>query len=557
MRFFPAFRILGAAALLTVSGCDFWDNLLDEKTVAKAGVTLQLEDAWLKSQLPDAQCEDSVRSLAFTHQGAGKYSLNGVPTGKYVVKCEAPHYHPIRAGFSVPAKGAQVTLKLARKGGLADWYPDPGLRVDIATILGAIRYPTAIGLNAEPSDTTGAFRYEWEFRSAGGMSQGLGEGPGGLPVSARSLRPYYEGLATEANGVKTGPDTVILRVYSGLDKARGEYLAGEASLTFDWVRNRLPFVDLIRTDADATYKVGCAAKKFFKVTVRGGDSDGVCDSIRIYAKGVGTSFGRLDKTIGCSSETILPLELLLPSPAPSMFNDQRTDFRNILYAEAIDDNGEKAVDTLTVVTYSNILPIVNLRMKSPATTYFERDYVPYFVNAYDSDGQIDKFIFGEGGSDDKQYPMERNGSHYDSLDFTYQFNEARSYQVKAQADDDCPDASFSDILRIKIHKDSVPVIRYINPTKYIRRDTLFHAFDMELIDQNIADKVDHFTIIEVDWGDGTTPDNPEPDKDGNFARRTLQHHYAKAPVTGSVYPIRIIARDNHNGQGEHKAEMPY
>ena len=64
MRFRPRSASVLAAALaagLMASGCDYWRNLVDDRTVTRQRLDIKVFDVWTLQPIPEATCVDRQR----------------------------------------------------------------------------------------------------------------------------------------------------------------------------------------------------------------------------------------------------------------------------------------------------------------------------------------------------------------------------------------------------------------------------------------------------------------------------------------------------------------
>jgi hypothetical protein len=537
-----------AAAILSASGCDYWDNLVTQKAVTKVSLSVATRDAWTGEALAEVACEDSARGLEFTTDGAGNFKLEAAGTGRYSLACRTQWYYDARAEFEATGTGAAQIVKFARKGG-NDWYPDAGRRVEIPAEDGPIRFPRKLAWTASPTDTAGAFRYAWEFRRCGRLSQGLGQGPGEGPVESKSLLPNYGKTANTDNGVQPGQDTVVLRVFSRLNKALGEYEAGSDTLFVDWVKNKLPTVELSRPSGEATYKVGCGqnAPRLY-VKIKSSDQDGILDSVRLFVKDPTLSLGHLDTSVAWHDSITLSLPLTAPNPPVDLYGDHRLEFDNILFAEVIDENGEKVTDSVPFMTYSNILPTAQAGLMFPArTVYFVGDSVRVWIRGHDSDGSVDKLSFFWDGDGKDDFTVENRPTNDAEWNYYHKFTQAQKLMViDSWTTDNCGGTGHAWI-PLEVRKNTAPNIVFTSPRKVKEGDTTFHEFDLTVNDEDVDANLDSLTRVKIYWGDGIPQTKAYP-KGVRPITETQHHVYTNSPPKGATaFEIRIEVSDAHAG----------
>jgi hypothetical protein len=561
------------AALLALGGCDFLDNLIDQKQVTRAGLEVRLVDAWTGTALRDGECRDSLSGAALPPDGQGWFRLPAAATGPYAIHCERQRYYPASLDTTLTYAGASFTVKLARKGG-SDWYPDPEKAVAVPLAKnGSIRYPIGLDWRASPADDSDRFRYEWIFRRTPQLNRGI---PDGRELPRQAFSPRFRDTAAEAKGIREGEDTVVLNVYSLLRGDRDPYLVASDTTAFRWVRNRKPTAIFPpESNNQASIKVNCPEQSFatLRLAVAGGDSDGTCKTIRVWAlhapslaqfdtvKKDYVVTGRYDTTFACGpGKHYLFLKVGPPAQPgrPHLKTEGSWEYDDTLAVEVTDDNGESDRDTLTFLSYTNAPPLAALHIPKPS--YFEDDPIPIKVSATDSDGYINRFtLYWQGKKDSinhsvdyvTDFPPSNTSDHI----WPFRFSEADTFKVFSRILDDCYGIYDTPKADLIIEKDSAPIVEVLR----IRKDTaeggsqLRITFDLRIRDKEAGEGRDSVTLITIAWN-GSVPEivseRPDP-----LDFHDLGHSFP-LPFPAASIPIRVLARDAHGKSGEASFRVP-
>lgn len=560
MRFAKAGWAAAAFVLLASGGCDYWNNLVEEKTLTRADLEVTVVDAWTGEVFKDADCRDSLSGSGLAADGQGHYRIQDGSTGLYEIRCDHIWYYPGAAKIHLAKSGAHDTVKLVRQGGKGNWYPDPLRKVAI-TRLQRVRFPSDLDWQVTPWDTTGRFRYEWTFRSATALSHGHLVGKEQL--DRESYSPRFRARA-DADRVREGKDTVILTVFSLMNGGPVGDTVGSDTMAFEWVRNHKPFIHFKAPSDSTPYKVGCGGKLVtVHVRLQAGDSDldGRCTSMRIWTHNA-PSLQPIDSTLSCEGfESNLAFELTRPTQSGKPGPNGSEEYENTLYAEIIDDNGEKGRDSVTFLTHTNSPPKDTLSISGGGGgTYFVQEPVTFELNAKHNDGGIKQmdieWIRASDGSDTIEswratnFPLDSLGKYA----LTKLFDTPDKFQAVGRVLDDCDEWGISDSLTFTVVKDKRPVITFTPPETTIRDSTLSVKFNLTVIDPD-AQVVgrDSLKLLRIIWDptDTLTDSTRVP---GIHGKEFL--HAFPMPLPGVSQTIRIHVEDLHSGSADTTIHIP-
>jgi hypothetical protein len=557
VRLAKAAGTAAAAVLLAgAGGCDYWNNLVEEKTAARADLEVKVIDAWTGEPLAGAACRDSLRGASATADDQGVFRIEGASTGQYEFTCGHPWYFDGAAKAHLTKNGAHAIVKLARKG-LSDWYRDSSRTVAIPLPRnGSVRIPLDLDWGATPWDTTGKFRYEWTFLHSPRLN--LGQSRGDEPLDPKAYSPRFRRRASQDMGIQAGPDTAILKVYSLLDGSRSGYLVGSDTVPFEWVQNRKPyirFLDQWKSEV-RQYKVGCANELPSPpiVGLKAGDSDGVCASLRF--RSLSAPSLSIDTPMACVASPNYVYRVPLRFQRPSVPGEQNEIgqyvYDNTFIAEITDDNGEKAWDTLLIQTKTNAAPkVVTARLPSGRASYLQSEPVTFEVKGKDTDGPIKRLELswtgdsGVGGFDVWENPDPAFG---DSLGyrFTESFSQPGVVTWQARVIDACNDTGSMDGTSLFIRQNHPPTIHVSNFTssRSPSGDSLrVHVAFLLTVKDEDATLGDSLTSVGVYWGnDGYQADSAPA------ARLPFEHTFS--PGRQDTVLVKILAYDALSSQSD-------
>ncbi len=554
MRFARAGWAAAAAVLLAAGGCDYWDNLVDNKTLTRADLEVKVVDAWTGEALAGAACRDSLQAVTATTDEQGVFRLLAGATGQYAITCSHEWYYDGAVNIHLTRAGAHAVAKLARRGEAENWYPELYRQVHIPRPDEGVRFPTDLDWQVMPFDTTRHFRYEWTFRVAKALNHGhLNRDE---QLDSESFSPRFRTRATEEKGVQEGMDTAILTVYSLLNGGQTGYPVGSDTMPFAWIRNIKPNVKLDSGMRLRYIQAGCdkpGIRHFESIHFAAGDPDGGCDSIRFWTINAPT-VQTLDTLLPCSGNQIAKIQMIPPRPgADGIPNpDGSYDYYDLFSIEITDKNGEKAQDTLTLRTHNNIPPSGWGRLldPNPTSTYLEGDSLAFEVQGHDTDGGVERMDLIWTRDKVTTIPADPWFTPNESHNSTYQWTEsftAGSYSSEAWIIDNCEDSIPATILpNFTVVKNTPPLFvisRLISPTSP-GGDSLMVSFELTVTD---ADKGrgDILTQVRVFWTNNTYEQETSPTTP--FTKVGGYHHAYPLPSAGSSIPVRIQAEDNHSG----------
>jgi hypothetical protein len=560
-----------ALALLAAGGCDYWNNLVAGKAVARANLEVDVVDAWTGEAMQGAKCSDDRKLLAIEYIGNGAYGQENAPTGHYTINCDHPWYHDGQGEVSLTPAGARIVVKLARKG-MEDWYPDAPQKVGLVDAGGLVRYPKNVDWSATPEDEGGHFLYEWTFQ----VNNQFNHGPlqAGKQPPKEAYSPHFHAKVTRESGVKQGRDRVTLKVYSILLDPKQPELVGVDSADIEWVPNQLPVVEFDRdgfpTDSNGNpllrLQVDCNLSKKKPILLHLADYDGQCDAVRLWG---------LDPRSVPYFEMNLPCDPLDPKPSiplkdpledrtvdpadiPSTKGPNgSTEYLNTLIAEITDDNGEKARDTVRFRTFRNVPPIADLEFDEPRTHYLMDDSVHFVLTAQDLDGSFDTIAVPWISSKTNQ-PMDTGNVMFNipeenvvKFSGFVHFHYPESTTFYAKVSDNCAESYTTTPKTVSVTASRPPVFTRFKPSYSVRGDTVVATIDLTVTDPDASYK-DRISSIRVKWADlnlaGGGIDSVSPNVP-TYSWDELTHIYVH-PAPNAPIAIQIRARDAHDSTSE-------
>ncbi|MEO6094278.1 MAG: hypothetical protein ABIW76_00905 [Fibrobacteria bacterium] len=395
----------GAVAGLLAAGCDYWGNLVDEKKITRARVTLAVTDAWTRLPLK-AHCRDSVRGIDTETDPAGLINLTSAETGAYAFSCESDGYFPESKNMQVGSIGVAETVKMARMG-KEHWYPgDPTRQVAFLSDAASLRYPDSIFIPVNPSSPDGDFRFEWKFAKNTRFNRAYQH-----PLSASNFLEIFG----DAGWVVPGKDTLIVTMSSRL-VGREYYEVGSDTLPIEWIRNLLPRIDtLYLTTGQTTFRVDCDGSRDLPrlvVTAFDPDPEGTCDSVVLYTKDALSALGRIRTVRACGDlgKQNLPLKNPFGEPQPG---DPERILKNTLYISAYDNQKERVDTSISFNSRYNALPVVKIARVDPEVSFMTHQKVRMKFDIADNEdgGALQALIVKwEPGVEDTLLPPETSNS---------------------------------------------------------------------------------------------------------------------------------------------------
>ncbi|MDB5103127.1 MAG: hypothetical protein JWP91_816 [Fibrobacteres bacterium] len=528
------------AAALTAAGCDYWRNLVDEKTVTRAVVRIKVIDAFTRDPIPEAHCTDPDRGIDRSTDANGEFTLADAGTGPYSVTCTFRWGYYERTGaFEVQRGGADEVIALARHGG-EEWYPDDELKqVKVRNLkLDTIRYPIrSLKMLAGPEDTSAPsrFLYLWSFEKYPELNRK------GTSYKASSDTFELNTLPLAAT-ITGGPDVLTLKVLSHLNGTEKEYEVGTFTKPFVWVRNLLPTLSW-NDFSKAPWKVGCHTSQPLRLTFTGTDPDGSCKEVRIFNLDSNSTFGYFDSTFKCKTRSI---NLPLAKTFDTLSSDTSFEKTYSLNLSVSDDNGERLDTSLHLTVKSNILPKVNAEIEGRPSEVFTGEPVTILYDAVDPDGSIEQVttvwealsetIKGYG-----QYHVNTVQGRQSAV-----YSDTGRKTIIVLVEDECGDQP-NYFLHVKVRKNIPPTakLEFIREERDKFNDTTYRYFQFSISDKDVLDSLDHYSDIFLDWGDGSPM--KDTTQNGVGYNKVVRHHYAGAPGPQG-YTIRLDIHDAHGGR---------
>jgi hypothetical protein len=449
--------------------------------------------------------------------------------------------------LSLTGAGARIAVKLARKGGAGNWYSDSGYQVAIPHPGGLIRFPKDLDWLATPTDDSGRLAYEWTFVNNPQLNRGHWAPHTQLPKIAYA--PRFRATASKQNGINTGPDTVILNVYSFLYNPKEPEWVGSDTVPIEWVQNRPPMVNFLEASlVGSRFKVGCG-KTIKKLLLDGSDSDGDCRLLRIFSVNA-PSLPKFDTLLSCLPDTAeLQLTFEEPLGIPGIIGtDGAEEYENTLIAEIVDDNGEKGRDTVHLRTYRNVPPTAIMVMDTLKDAYLVGDTAKFKVTAHDTDGSFNNIYVSWAKTNNNQslrieYMSDVPRGNYVKFSGSLRFFQPESStQIWATVVDECNGKFQTQPIGVGVYESRPPSISRILARKLpTEGDTLRVSLEFTVTDPDAGQFGDRISWVRADWPDGTSDTESDPSSASTWK---MEHKYV--PASGSPLAIRILAMDMHN-----------
>jgi hypothetical protein len=551
--FRPLFAAAAAAGLLA-AGCDYWQNLVDDKVVTHTALDVMVLDAWTRQPLSDAVCKDAGRGLEWTTDANGRIAVSNAETGQYLVSCVSPSYHDAAIGFPLTRAGAAVAVPMARRGG-ADWYPD-----DVARQVGIIntkpqdpfkvqRFPSPVRMLAGPEDSLSRFLYIWKFAKASRLNREAN--------SVHVTVPWYEKTAMPPDVEDGMEDTLTLIVRSRLNGKANEYEVGTYRRVFTWAKNNLPILNDIKHEWN-DFTVGCPEPESqpLRVVFSASDIDGDCPDVRFWSADTASSLGNVDTTLLCRHSR--PLILPLRNTFPTLRTDAALFLDNKLYLSATDANGGKALDSIEFRTKTNIQPTISAFIEGRPQVVFTGEEIRVHFEAHDSLQAVGLVttIWGNGDrldsvgetskdySETNAYTVRGTMSHiYDKTDIQ------RGKSVTVRIVDKCHGVANAHAGTFDVRINSAPEIETFSfLTKDSQSDSTTHLFRLGIRDNELSQDLDSITQVKINWGDGTSKDYADLFRTAPYIR-SISHQFKTPPPSPAGYQISISVVDSHTHNG--------
>lgn len=512
-----------AAALLSGAGCDYLDNLTNDKTLDKGGLSVTVIDAWTREPIAGATCSGEGIAEVPT-DGGGKAGWVGLPTGVREIHCRHPSYFPRTGQADLPASGLDsMRVELARDP--KDWYPDiPGRRVTIGHDSGNYRFPGAFRLKATPDQSGGIFRYEWSCSHAGIR-------PAGNKDSWQVALPGWTDPLVRLS--------FALKVTATL--AGRTYVVDSAEYAFDASRNMPPVITVgtYSFKDQAEIRVGCnASQDNIRLSFQTHDPDGDCRKVTLKSSARSTSVS-LDTTLSCGATGLLTFPLKSHSGLPDAVERRE----NEIIITAMDDNGETATDTLRLTTVSNLHPGVLIERLNPTDKTYEDTKLEFQVRAWDRDAGFLDFLEVDWG--DGQKETRPSFSHFTPdtalRTFSHFYMDSGRYEITARVRERCGAVADSMKLTMIVSPSLPPSIRTLES-----RGHLGGKFNLrvEALAPDVRERKDSL-LVYVEWGDRTGSFRYASEAGRDFMS-TLTHEY-DPQLPDSAFRIELTVQDTFGG----------
>ncbi len=529
-----------AAAALLASGCEYWRNLTQEIVPDQAAVTLTVRDALTGEPLPDAGCGKQGQQT-FRADGNGVIARDDMPTGIYVLVCEAPFYRPREQRFELRlGETRSDTVWLVRKGG-KDWYPGVDHRkVEIQFLKENDRFPGTLVVKALPDDGSGRFLYEW--------SSNLHEVPSESPASICTLH-------TPASQLDSQTLNLGLKVrFKPVNEA--PYLIDSIVLQRKLVRNLPPTISLDDSIIEGEYfrpnvVVGCGANPdVLSVLYTAGDPDGVLGcQIRVTNTDPDKPIGLIDTLLPCGRgkfEFMVKSHLGAASTAVKILSELKFEVKDL--------NGETQSTSLKLETVANIQPSIEMKLGPKLPYVFTTTQVLCTLYVDDGEGAALDKVTVDWGNGVLQARSVRNELPPHMTIFNGIFKDTGAFTIKARIDDRC-NGSAEAKEEIEVRRNSMPVFSVVDakPLDPVTKD---FRLQVGVVDVDLDNKLDSVKLL-VQWNkDGDPNDISVYDiKSNDPAGQVLTHHYDPSRPE-SQFKIFLQAFDQHDNRKDTTLIVP-
>jgi hypothetical protein len=525
------------ATVLSVSGCDYWNNLVETKAVTRPTITLTIRDAWTNEPLPNTQCSETSRHLFLNPDGLGNILIPEATSGDYLFECAAAYYHNSKVNLRIEKKSTNLTIGMARLGG-ANWYPnEPARQVSIFLDSGNFRAPGKPSFVASPFDGLGIFHYRWKSSRYPNLNRESEGKYGTLRTFQFNLEPLV---------VDEVFDTLTVYVRAKLG-SEPEYDVDSLQMPIVWTRNHKPSFT-IQGSTVPNLQVGCIDSVYkIKFSAEDGDEDGQC-YIEFSSADSSSSLGKKNYPSTCGAGQIY-LPLLNPfKKFGDIEEDTTLKVTNDLKVTVWDDNGESNITSISFITTPHFIPKVSVQNVDTRAVHFSRGpAIEFRVKSSASrtflsrlilnwgDGELDTLGFGypPQDSEDKKY--------------IHQYLNPGDFKVSAKIRDGCGierEASLLENVHVKANDEPILSVTAIG---YQLLDTIpSYQIQISASDRDLASGMDSL-FIYINWGDG----KPEPRiqvKTNDIGRNwTLSHVYTKPPLNATEYSLTVEVRDANAG----------
>jgi hypothetical protein len=538
------------AAALLAAGCDYWNNLVDDKALTRAPLRIKVTDALTNWNMYPTKCKDPDRGLDIPTDEAGEIFLPNAGTGPYSITCYTPWgYYEKNVKFDLTSAGANLFIKMARMGGKENWYKDDTLRqVRIRNQFDTIRFPSIFQMSAYPEDPEHKLlHFIWKFSKATHLDRD--------EFSSIANTNIYD-MNSGTNDADIGPDTLTLTVLSLLNGTSKDeiYEVGTYKRAFTWVRNLLPKFEITLLSKTDSVGVGCPDSQPLSIGFEAFDPDGECKSVTFSTrKATTSSLGKIDTVFDCDYKKIVVF------PMKNTFNALSHDYSfglgNTLYISVMDDNFKTFDTSIQISTKTNILPNVTASIVGLPAVVFLNEEVKVKYQVADSNHPVREVLtrWGDGenfhGQTRIDYASQEELTHIVNDTISHYYTEQsppEGYTVQVTATDPCLDTSHVKAGKLIVLKNSDPKAVLSSGHREISGDgNLIQSFRLSLSDSNVFDGLDRYTRILVDWKDGTP--TTDSTKRGEPYSVDISHKYTAPPGPSGKYELFIQVNDAHKG----------
>jgi hypothetical protein len=419
-----------AAAGLLATGCEFLDNLTEDKVPETASLLLVVRDDWTGDSLPRATCTADHGKLSASADLEGRIAFAEVPTGSYSVVCGANSYFDRKATVQVKAgAGGSSEVRLARKPG-AEWYPGQQLRwVSIQGVWPdedvIVRNDLNFKVEAYPRDDRKTFEYRYTVA--------LGEHPDlDSGSSGRKVSPTVDDADWWVHLPKVGPsknyrsDTIFVTVSARLGDMN--YVVGSESTVVSLRGNIPPRLQVIFNRDNISL-----CNESIQVGVIGEDVDGSC-SLKFSNINQYSPLGRIDTSMPCTN-AVVSFKLKNQTPVAGQVHE-RSNTLNII---ATDDLGAVTVDSIAFKTLPNHLPeVVEFKAMTAPASAVAGAVLSFRASLRDVDNAIDNIRVDWGDSKEELvYAFTGVGENEIVLSLTHAYTTPGNYTATLKVKNPC------------------------------------------------------------------------------------------------------------------------
>jgi hypothetical protein len=428
LRILPAL----AAAGLLAAGCEFIDNLVEDKNPEAAPLHLVVRDDWTGDSLPRATCKSEGGGLSASADLDGRIAFAAVPTGAYSFVCGANSYFDRKATVQVKAgAGASAEVRLARKPG-AEWYPGQlGRRVSIKVDWNRAEdfiVPGRFMVSAHPRDDRKTFEYRYLVSPGENLNQVPSDRSESPPVDDADWWVETQSLPQEFR-----QDTVTVTVSARLGDTT--YAIGSETLVVSLERNKPPFLNVVFNQDSI---------KLCNESIRVGlfvhDEDGPC-KVRLSNKNQYSPHGRIDTIVPCKDAVHRFPLANQPTVAGQAFPRI-----NSLHITAFDERGAEVKDSITFHTFPNHPPeVVAFKPQTAPAAAVAGASLSFRASLRDIDNAVDNTWVDWGdGKKELAYPFTGIGVNELDLPLTHTYSSPGTYTATLETENPCgPKASES------------------------------------------------------------------------------------------------------------------